>query len=111
MSILLPLLIVLMFSLINILFSIIGLYRLFPILSSIVTFAFCFCTGLYFNQQRKRSKTWVLKVIITLIVIFCFLVYNGLWPRSLWHPFLDVLIWKDVAILIIVVWCGWAFFR
>lgn len=111
MSILLPLLIVLMFSLINTLFSILGLYRLLPILSSIVVFAFCFSVGLYFNQQRKRSKTWVLKVIITLILMFCFLVYQGLWPQSLWHPFLDVLIWKSVTIPIIVVWCGWAFFR
>lgn len=111
MNTIMPLLIILIFALLNAFLSIVRLYKIFPILSSIILFALCFSVGLFFNQTKKKTKTWVLKVIITLVLIFCFLVYQGWWPTSLWHSFLDIVLWKDVVIPLIVIWCGWAFFR
>ncbi|NLC42338.1 MAG: hypothetical protein GX775_05760 [Erysipelothrix sp.] len=102
---LLPLLALAIIWVVHYLFSFLGAFSLSwvgVLFWAISSFGF----GLSMSQRKKRSNTWVMKLVIAFVVFLLFTYQMG-WIAV---PYMASLR-SSILIYFIYVWCGWAFFR
>lgn len=74
---------------------------------AIFTVAFGFVLGLSLLERKKKSSAWVLKVLISFLMMILLFYQMGVLPIAFLHKFAL----PSWFYLTIYIWCGWAFFR
>lgn len=100
-----PLLVVAVIAVIHYLLTMIGVFSI-QYLSVLFWAISCFAFGLSLHGKSRQNRTWVLKLVITLI-IFLLLAYQFGWISI---PLLSHLS-TNLYIYLIYIFCGWAFFK
>lgn len=77
----------------------------------IANFILLFVFGIFLSYRRRKSTTWVRKVIITILMLWLLLIKLSIMPEFSLTLISQWIRLNDVIIYALVIYFGWAFFE
>jgi len=70
-----------------------------------------FLFGMLLSYRKKNNRSWIKKVIISLIMFIIVITQLNIAEFNAYVSFLDIFINNNAILYSFIIYCGWAFFE
>lgn len=78
---------------------------------NLITILSLFVFGMLLSSRRKNNKSWIKKVIISLVMFVIVLIQLDIAQFNAMFKSIEIITKNQVILHAVIIYCGWAFFE
>lgn len=81
------------------------------LLIKLITMICMFIFGMLLSYRRKNNKSWIKKVIISLLMFVILLIQLDVAQFNEFFKYIEIITKNQAILHAVIIYCGWAFFE